>query len=342
MSGIAVKRLDRNRRSERKIRLRIGDGCGLPMEIQSDIINIPNSFSATAHFFNKERQKVRQTILNLHIWYLLICILAMVAEASGQTRKMNQLDLQKWTLVGFENEITEENAPKYEIATRSTRKNLKPLPAAKKQLSFPRTFTRDEYRQITFGHIPKEMEDKWFVLFENDKIYFHRSWTGFCMFEVELQPAGEGYSIKSVWVNRDTSQNEETDDEFELQTLSHLIDRSLLGKRKWFINPNNLILNDEKTPKPYIEFNTSRKNAAVFSGCSQISATIETTGQEIKYSNFKEEKKLCTGNELETLQRVFLGKLERITRFELSGAKLKLYEKDKLLLTFEGKSLPSK
>lgn len=285
---------------------------------------------------------MKQTILNLNFWYLLVCILAIDAGISGQTSKMSPLDLQKWTLVEFENEVTEETAPKNEIAARSMKNNLKPMPAAKKQLSFSRTFTRDEYRQITFGHIPKEMEDKWFVFFENDKIYFHRSWTGFCIFEVELQSVGENYSIKSVWVNRDISQNEETDDEFELQTLSFLIDRLLLGKRKWFINPVNLLLNDEKTPKPYLEFNTPRKNVVVFSGCSQISAKIEMTGQEVKFSNFKEEKKLCSRNELELMEKVLLGRLERITRFELSDAKLKLYEQQKLLLTFQSKVLPRK
>lgn len=280
--------------------------------------------------------------MNLSFWYLLICILAVVAETSGQTRKVNQLDLQKWMLVKFESEVIEDNEPKPEIATRSTLTKLTPLPAAKKQLSLPRTFTREEYRQITFGHIPKEMEDKWFVFFENDKIYFHRSWTGFCIYEVELQPTSDDFSIKSVWVNRDASQYTETDDEFDLQLLSHLIDRLLLGKRKWFVNPNNLVLNDEKTPKPYIEFKTTKGNARVFSGCSEMSAKIETKGQDIKFSNFKEEKRLCSRDELELLQKVFFGKLERITRFEFDGAKLKLYEKKKLLLTFEGKSTPGK
>ena len=297
--------------------------------------------TVAAHFLIREVQKVKQTILKLKVWFLLICIPVMCASASAQNRKMNQLDLQKWTLVGIESEVTQENEPKDEIATRSSRKSLKPLPAAKKQLSFTRTFTSNEYRQITFGHIPKDMDDKWFVFFENDKIYFHRSWTGFCEYEVELQSRGENYSIKSVWVNRDPSQYEGTDDEFDLETVAFLIDRLLLGKRKWFVNPYDLILNDEKKPKPFIEFNTPGKKAAVFTLCDQISANIETTGQEIKFSNFKEEK-LCPENNKQTLKEVLLEKLARITRFELSGAKLKLYEKDKLLLTFGSKTQTGK
>lgn len=112
---------------------------------------------------------------------------------------MNLLDLQKWTLVGIQ--------PKFEIAERSLGKNLKPLPQARKWLCYSRSFTPDEYRQIIFGHIPKEMEDKWFIFFETDKIYFHRSWTGFCIYEVELRPAGKLYLADGVWVNRDPGQN---------------------------------------------------------------------------------------------------------------------------------------
>ena len=144
--------------------------------------------SSARNFLYKELQKVSQTILNLNVLYLLICLLVTVAETSGQTKKMNPLDLKKWTLIEIESELPDDNVPKQEIAARSNRKGLKPLPAVRKQLPFTRIFTRSEYQKITFGHIPKEMEDKWFIFFENDKIYFHRSWTGFCMFEVALQP----------------------------------------------------------------------------------------------------------------------------------------------------------
>jgi hypothetical protein len=244
---------------------------------------------------------------------------------------MNQLDLQKWTLVGIE--------AKFEIAARSLGKNLKPLPQARKWLSCSRTFTGDEYRQITFGHIPKEIEDKWFIFFENDKIYFHHSSTGFLIYEVELRAAGKLYLVDSVWVNRDPSQNSETDDDFELETLSSLIDSLLLPKRKPSLNPYDSILNDEQKAKPYIEFDTAGKKANIFAGLDRISASLETSRWEIKFSNFKEESNTCSENDLKSLKGAIIEKLERVTRFELRGAKLKLYEKDNLLLTFENKSL---
>jgi hypothetical protein len=236
---------------------------------------------------------------------------------------MNQLDLHLWALVGIASE-----------AKRSLGKNLKPLPAARKWLSYSRTFTSDEYRQITFGHIPKEMEDKWFIFFENDRIYFHHSSTGLCMYEVVLRPSGKLYLVDSVQVNRDPSQNLETDDEFELEILSSLFRRLLLGESNLSLNSDDSILNDEQKAKPYIEFDTAGKKANIFAGLDRISASLETSQWEINFSNFKEESNTCSENDLNSLKDAIIEKLERITRFELRGTKLKLYEKDKLLLTF--------
>ena len=44
-------------------------------------------------------------------------------------------------------------------------------------------------------------------------MHIHRSWTGFCIFEVELAPSGEGYEVKAAWANRDPEQG--LDPEFD-------------------------------------------------------------------------------------------------------------------------------
>ena len=35
--------------------------------------------------------------------------------------------------------------------------------------------------QIRAGHIPEMMEDKWFIYWQDDRLFFHRSWTGYCI-----------------------------------------------------------------------------------------------------------------------------------------------------------------
>ncbi len=59
-----------------------------------------------------------------------------------------------------------------------------PLPAARAALAFARTYSFAEFAGIQAGLVPEEMEDKWFVFFEDPWLYLHRSWTGFCVFQV--------------------------------------------------------------------------------------------------------------------------------------------------------------
>ena len=49
------------------------------------------------------------------------------------------------------------------------------------------------------GFLPSQMEDKWFIYCEDDKVFFHRSWTGYCIFILDL-------ITHMVTVNRDDNQ----------------------------------------------------------------------------------------------------------------------------------------
>lgn len=40
----------------------------------------------------------------------------------------------------------------------------------------------EEFHCLKIGLKPKDMDDKWFIYFENNQLYFHRSWTGSCIF----------------------------------------------------------------------------------------------------------------------------------------------------------------
>lgn len=56
------------------------------------------------------------------------------------------------------------------------------------------TLTTKEYARLSLGLIPEEMEDKWFIYLEDNKLYCHRSWTGLCAYIVEFAPCEEGYT----------------------------------------------------------------------------------------------------------------------------------------------------
>ena len=54
-----------------------------------------------------------------------------------------------------------------------------------------------EYAQLSLGLIPEEMEDKWFIYLEDNKLYCHRSWTGLCAYIVEFTPWEGGYRAEA-------------------------------------------------------------------------------------------------------------------------------------------------
>lgn len=73
------------------------------------------------------------------------------------------------------------------IATKKDWKTLD-LPNEVEQFIYERNFSEEELKLLSYGFIPEEMEDKWFIYMENNTLYFHRSWTGICIFKIEFKP----------------------------------------------------------------------------------------------------------------------------------------------------------
>jgi hypothetical protein len=70
------------------------------------------------------------------------------------------------------------------------------------------------------------MEDKWFIYYEEPRLFVHRSWTGYCIFEVRFEPTAGGILIAEVRANRNPAQCTETDDVRDATLL-----KILLGSR---------------------------------------------------------------------------------------------------------------
>jgi len=81
------------------------------------------------------------------------------------------------------------------------------------------------------------MDDKWAIFLEDDWLYFHRSWTGVCIYMLRLESIEDGYRIAEAWVNRESAQYKLTDDEYDVKLLRFLIDNFLLGKNTAFPLP---------------------------------------------------------------------------------------------------------
>jgi hypothetical protein len=134
--------------------------------------------------------------------------------------------------------MTDEN-PKSQIASRNSWQ-IQPMPDKRSRLSFERLFTSDEVQQISKGLIPMAMEDKWFIFCEDDWLYFHRSWTGACIYQVKIVPNREKYVVAEAWVNRSFKQYKSFSKSYDALLLGFLIDNFLLGKATPFPMPKYL------------------------------------------------------------------------------------------------------
>ena len=80
------------------------------------------------------------------------------------------------------------------------------------------------------------MEDKWFVFWERNALYFHRSWTCHCLYVVRFVNDIDSCMMFEADVNRDPEQYKETSDERDAEMISYLIDVLLL--RQYAVLPS--------------------------------------------------------------------------------------------------------
>jgi len=118
----------------------------------------------------------------------------------------------------------------------------KELPAKRSTIPLDRRFSLPEIETIRRGLIPEAMEDKWFIYWQDDRLFFHRSWTGFCIYVVRFAGRDDDYRMIEAEVNRDPDQYGETSDERDARMISYLIDLLLLRQDASFPS-------DEESPE---------------------------------------------------------------------------------------------
>ena len=94
-------------------------------------------------------------------------------------------------------------------------------------------FSEGQYEILKKGLIPEEMEDKWFIYFENNWLYFHRSWTGYGIFKAEIIEEKNNnddkiYKINELYVESNKEYYNSNNGKNELDLLRQLIYFGLL------------------------------------------------------------------------------------------------------------------
>ncbi len=98
-----------------------------------------------------------------------------------------------------------------------------PLPAKRTSFDLGWTFDAVTSLRIRKGYFPKQMEEKWFAWFDGQILYLHRSWTGFCIYEVTFAAIGDQLIAVSVSANRDPEEHGETDDQEDSKNILGLL-----------------------------------------------------------------------------------------------------------------------
>lgn len=104
------------------------------------------------------------------------------------------------------------------------------LPLKRATIALDRAFSAEEMRQIRMGVIPRQMEDKWFIYWKDNTLFFHRSWTGYCHYIVRFKEDNGSFRMFEADVNLDPKQRSQGNDKQAAQLISYLIEVLLLRK----------------------------------------------------------------------------------------------------------------
>lgn len=114
--------------------------------------------------------------------------------------------------------------------TNVTRTSWKtqPLPLEREKFDLILLFSDADGERLRRGHIPSNMEDKWFIFFEDGWLYLHRSWTGHCIFALRLDGSPNGVRVVEAWANRDPQQYKAPGTDADRHMVKELIRSRLL------------------------------------------------------------------------------------------------------------------
>jgi ADP-ribosyl-[dinitrogen reductase] hydrolase len=85
------------------------------------------------------------------------------------------------------------------------------------------SFDEAQYQKLILGLSAKEMEDRWRIKFENDTLFFQRSWTGYTIFEAKIHKENNRYYIYSFYAERNPEKYKITDDAYDVEAINRLM-----------------------------------------------------------------------------------------------------------------------
>jgi hypothetical protein len=81
------------------------------------------------------------------------------------------------------------------------------MPPERTEIEINELFSPREFAHLMWGILPLQMEDKWFAYSKKMCLYWHRSWTGICIYEVHFEKFGEEYIATKLYINANPKEN---------------------------------------------------------------------------------------------------------------------------------------
>ena len=97
------------------------------------------------------------------------------------------------------------------------------------RLDFQLSISNTQFEILCRGKIPEDMDDKWFIYFEEGYLHFHRSWTGFEIFRLHFLKveAQDCHKVQECFVETDKNRYSCIDEDRNKRLLLVLINDCL-------------------------------------------------------------------------------------------------------------------
>ena len=101
-------------------------------------------------------------------------------------------------------------------------------------IPYQATFSSEQFLRLKMGLVPRVMEDKWFIYYEDPHLFLHRSWTGHPVYRLKLGSLPDGAeSTEALWSHLDDNSNLS----YAAELLDFVVSSLLLGQAKPFPMP---------------------------------------------------------------------------------------------------------
>jgi hypothetical protein len=106
-------------------------------------------------------------------------------------------------------------------------------------LAYRAEFSAAQFERLQQGLLPAQMEDKWFVYYDEPFLHWHRSWTGKPVYRVEFAFDGSAARVVDAQISKALGASE-TELAHQALMLDFLICNLMLGQSKPFPRPPGL------------------------------------------------------------------------------------------------------